>query len=271
MERNSQNAPGEPGDPYSRSEYRRLIAWERRIEREGPLFERLLAAAPERSVLDLGCGTGEHVAWFARQGVRAVGLDRSESMLTAARDHEARGEGRFVQGDVLEARAALAPEPPFGLALCLGNMLPHLLTDADLARFVEGVRTSLVPGGLLLLQILNYERIVGQGLRALPVNVRPGEDGEEIVFLRLMTPQPDGHLLFFPTTLTLDADSEEPVAVKTTRRVPLRAWTAADLRSQFEAAGMRVHVFGNMQAGPYAPETSPDVVLTAQREDDATG
>ena len=73
----------------------------RRIEREGPFLRRLLDAAPDRSVLDLGCGTGEHTAFFADEGARAVGVDRSEAMLTAARDHEAAGRGRFLEGDLL--------------------------------------------------------------------------------------------------------------------------------------------------------------------------
>jgi glycine/sarcosine N-methyltransferase len=252
-------------DPYSRTEYRRLIAWERRIEREAPFLGRLLADAPDPSVLDVGCGTGEHVAWFARQGVRAVGLDRSESMIDAAREHEARGEGRFVLGDVLDAQTLLAGEPPFGLALCLGNMLPHVLTDEDLGRFASAVRERLADGGVLLLQILNYERILAQGIRALPVNVRPGEAGDEIVFLRLMRPAEGGRILFFPTTLTLDAASEEPVAVRTSRRVELRAWTSGDLVRCFEAAGMSVRLFGDMQAGPYDASASADLVLTARR------
>jgi len=259
------NEPGRPDDPYSRAEYRRLIAWERRIAREAPFLEQMLGRAPDRSVLDIGCGSGEHTAFFARAGCRAVGLDRSEAMIEAAREHEARGEGRFVLGDALEGVAALADEPPFGLALCLGNMLPHLETDDALVRFVGAVRALLAPRGVFLLQILNYVRILEGGIRALPVNVRAGEGDEEIVFLRLMTPQPDGRILFFPTTLTLDATSEEPVAVRTTRRVPLRAWTAEDLSPRFEQAGFDVRLYGDMEGGSYEPRSSGDLVLVAVR------
>jgi SAM-dependent methyltransferase len=260
--------PGRPDDPYSRTAYRRMIAWKQRIEREGPFLLRLLDDAPDRSVVDLGCGTGEHTAFLARAGARAVGLDRSEAMLEAARDHEARGEGRFLEGDMLATAAVLADEPPFGLALCLGNVLPHVLTDAELERFVAAVHGCLAPGGRLLLQILNYERIISQGVRALPVNVRAGDGEQEIVFLRLMRPQEDGRILFFPTTLTLDPTSEAPVAVETTRRVELRAWTAADLAPRFTACGMEVELCGDMQGGPYDPVASSDLVLLARRAEE---
>ena len=65
--------PHRPDDPYSRVNYRRLIAWEPRITREAPFLLSLLDRAPDRSVIDLGCGTGEHVAFFADADVRAVG------------------------------------------------------------------------------------------------------------------------------------------------------------------------------------------------------
>ena len=163
--------PHRPDDPYSRVNYRRLIAWEERITREGPFLLSLLDRAPERSVIDLGCGTGEHVAFFAEADARAVGLDRSDSMITAAKDHEVAGKGRFVLGDALEARAALGDESPFGLAICLGNMLPHVMEDTDLARFLTSAHDILRPGGLLLIQILNYEGILATGKRHLPLGV----------------------------------------------------------------------------------------------------
>ena len=58
--------PNRPNDPYSRTEYRRMVAWDARIERESPFLLRILDKAPAKSLVDLGCGTGEHVAFFAQ-------------------------------------------------------------------------------------------------------------------------------------------------------------------------------------------------------------
>jgi SAM-dependent methyltransferase len=258
-----ENDPHPPGDPYSRADYRRLIAWSARLARERPFLLHLLDRAPERSVLDVGCGTGEHVAFFAEAGARAVGLDASESMIEAAREHEARGHGRFVLGDAREARSLLTGEAPFGLALCLGNMLPHLLAEEDALRLFAEVHALLRPRGEFLVQVVNYERILAEGVRALPVNVRQGGDGGEIVFLRLLKPAPAGRILFFPTTLVLDPDAEQPVSVKQSRRVELRAWRAPEIGDLLGRTGFEVVLHGDMAGGPYEPRTSTDVVVVA--------
>ena len=255
-------------DPYARADYRRLIAWEARIRREGPFLTELLERAPDRSVLDLGCGTGEHTAFFARQGVRAVGIDHSESMIDMAREYESRGEGRFVLADAVEAPALLEKEPPFGLVLCLGNMIPHVTEDAELDALLRAAHDLLLPGVLFLIQILNYRRIIDQEVRHLPLNFREGDDGEEIVFLRLLQPVSERRILFFPTTLTLTTDDAEPVAVKRSRRVELRPWTASDLAPALERAGFDVEIHGDMNGGAFDAAESNDLVAIATRKPD---
>ena len=39
--------------------------------------------APQASVLDVACGSGRHVRWFARRGCRVTGVDRDASALRA--------------------------------------------------------------------------------------------------------------------------------------------------------------------------------------------
>lgn len=214
-------------------------------------------------MLDIGCGTGEHVAWFADRGVRAVGIDASPSMLEKAREHESAGRGRFIAGDALDLPAA---RPPFGLAICLGNMLPHVLEDTGLARFFRGVREALLPGGLFLLQSLNYERILASGIRSLPVNLAPGDhEGEELALLRFMRPVSPQRILFFPVTLTIDDTADPPVVLRNAKKVELRPWRAGELRAALEDAGFSVSLHGDMTRGAYDPLESGDVVVIARR------
>ncbi len=58
----------------------------RRADRlEKALVKRLLAGFPQAStVLEVGCGTGHFIRWFAEQGLQAMGLDLSWPMLAQA-------------------------------------------------------------------------------------------------------------------------------------------------------------------------------------------
>lgn len=49
-------------------------------DRQRAFFEHLLQTAPVGSVLDVGCGTGEHLSWFSARGLRTWGLEPDESM-----------------------------------------------------------------------------------------------------------------------------------------------------------------------------------------------
>lgn len=254
-------------DPYSRVEYRRLIAWPQRIRREWPLIEETLSTGPSRRLLDLGCGTGEHARFLAAQGLDVVGVDGSESMLEKARDQPLPPNLRFVAGDLTRLEEAVGGF--FDGAICLSNTLPHLTTREDLYSFFRGLRLRLAEGAPVLVQLLNYERIFARGERHLPINFRPDGAGE-IVFLQLMkarepTGRDSGGVLFFPTTLKLDPDAEVPVSVITSRLVELRGWRRTELEEALAAAGFGDReLYGAFDGSPYQAEASRDLILVAR-------
>ncbi len=258
----------DPDDPWSRANYRRLIAWPERLERERPLLTRLFRELPAPSALDLGCGTGEHAFLLASLGLAVTGVDSSPAQLNAARQTESQAtpRPRFVEGDLRDLDAALGGER-FGAAICLGNTLPHLQDRRELDAFLGGLARHLLPGAPFLLQVLNYRRILEKNVRALPVNVRPGEaPDEEIVFLRLMTPRPDGSLVFNPATLRYRPGGEPPLEVVSARNVKLHPWTAGELEPALADAGFALEArWGGMREEPFEPGSASDLVVLARR------
>jgi SAM-dependent methyltransferase len=250
-------------DPYRRVDYRRMIAWPARIEREAPFLRAVLATAPEASVLDLGCGTGEHADFLAAEGFWTVGIDRSEAQIDKAREYEGRrGEAgpRFLLGDFTALAEATGER--FGCAIWLGNGLPHL-EDDELATALTQLSRRLLPGGVLLIQLLNYERIRRQGIRHLPLNFRddPAERGE-IVFLRLMTLDGPSHVRFNPMTLVLRPGAEPSAELKGAREVRLRTWSGGALEAALGVAGFSIRgTYGDMIGGDYDAERSTDLVM----------
>ena len=254
-------------DPYARVHYRHLIAWPERIQREAPLLERVLGAGPSKRVLDLGSGPGDHARFLASRGFEVVGIDASESMLQMATEESLPPGVRFIQGDFRQLPSLV--EGTFGGAICLGNVLPHLTEEADLRAIARGLGERLESGGRFLLQMLNYQRMVAQKERALPINFREDPDGGpgEIAFVRMMTlPDAEGRVGFFPTTLRLDPAADPPVSVVASKRVDLRAWSRADIVRVFREAGIEEsEALGGFDGAPFDPDQSRDLIWIGKR------
>jgi ubiquinone/menaquinone biosynthesis C-methylase UbiE len=77
----------------------------RYVERsENQLILDLLQPNSRQSVLDVGCGTGNHLLFFRQLGLDASGIDSSETMLRIARDK---------LGDRVALRTGVAEDLPF--------------------------------------------------------------------------------------------------------------------------------------------------------------
>ncbi len=253
-------AETDPNDPYARLSYRRLIAWPARIQREAPFLREALADAPSRRLLDLGCGTGEHARFLQEEGFEVTGVDASEAQLAQAR--EAGPGPEFVKGDLADLASVVTG--PFGAAISLGNSLPHL-HEKEMASFLGHLARLLLPGAPVLLQVLNYDRILDARVTSLPLNVREDE-GERVVFLRLMDPRPDGTVLFNPTTLRWRPGEEPPVEVVASRSVLLKGWRRAELEAALRTAGLRAEeVFGGMRRETWEATAASDTVVLARR------
>ena len=96
-------------------------------------FSALLA--PGASVLDVACGSGRHMCWFAQRGHPVTGVDRDPQALAAAR----------AWGEVVEADIEGGPWPLPGRRFgCV--VVTHYLWRPLLPAIVD----SVAPGGVLL-------------------------------------------------------------------------------------------------------------------------
>jgi SAM-dependent methyltransferase len=253
-----------PDDPYSRVDYRRLIAWPERIEREWPFLERVLGAAGRGRILDLGCGTGEHSRFLASRGFEVTGIDSSPSMIAKATDTPVPPNLTFLEGDITGVGRLVSGT--FDGAICVGNTLPHLTDRALVLSLSRGLRALLRSGAPFVLQILNYDKVFATKQRFLPLNFRRGDAEEgEIVFLRLMTPHDDGSVIFTPSTLRYRPAGDPPLEVVSTRNVALRGWRRGELEAVLAEAGFQDRVvYGTVGDVPYDAATSSDAVIVAR-------
>jgi SAM-dependent methyltransferase len=102
------------------------------------------------SVLDVGCGTGEHALLAASHGADALGVDVAPTAIEQARAKAAeRGlSARFTAGDALHLG-------PLGLAGTIDTVIDsgvfHVFSDEDRPRYVASLASVLRPAGITYL------------------------------------------------------------------------------------------------------------------------
>jgi ubiquinone/menaquinone biosynthesis C-methylase UbiE len=116
---------------------------------------RPLANVPDRTVIDLGCGTGRSILPLAAQGWRAVGLDLSSEMLQAARE-KAKAQSISIelhQGNMVELDAF--PNQWAHAALCLYSSIGMIRYRAFRRQFLAHVARILRRDGVFLVHVHN--------------------------------------------------------------------------------------------------------------------
>ena len=115
------------------------------IGRPQPAFLALAEAGAIRGrVLDVGCGTGEHVLMAAGLGLDSTGVDLASAALRVAED-KARDRGRTARFLRHDARELADLGESFDTVLDCG--LFHLFADADRVAYLTSLRAVLRPGG----------------------------------------------------------------------------------------------------------------------------
>lgn len=96
------------------------------------------------TILDAGCGTGEHTIHLARLGYEVVGLDLAANALQRARAKAAEQDltPRFELADALD----LPPQPRFDTIV--DSALFHVFGPADQNRYARSLHRACPPGAV---------------------------------------------------------------------------------------------------------------------------
>ena len=118
-----------------------------------PFIQKIQAAHPNASALDLGCGRGEWLELLQDNQLTASGIDLDDGMLSACRSR-----GLNVQtGDAI---AHLKFLPADSLSIVSGFHIAEHLTLDDLQTLIKEALRTLKPAGLLILEAPNTENLV---------------------------------------------------------------------------------------------------------------
>ena len=124
-----------------------------------------------RTAVDLACGTGSVTVLLAKQGIRTVGVDMSEDMLTAAWEKvmDMDEPPTFVCQKLQELRLPRGVD----LAVCALDSLDYITDPADCAEAIKRAFKVLNPGGIFIFDVNTPEK-----LRAMDGQVFLDEDDD---------------------------------------------------------------------------------------------
>ncbi len=158
-----------------------------------------------KKIIDAGCGTGSLAIQLARRSAQVFGFDSDIEMIAAAKRKKPQALNlRFKVGDLVDELHDFE-ENKYDSILCFGNTLVHLIREERIEQFIKQSTQLLKTGGKLLIQIINYDRVLKERVESLPtINT------DNYEFIRKYHHQPDG-LIDFETVLSAKFTCEQTV------------------------------------------------------------
>jgi SAM-dependent methyltransferase len=211
---------------------------EKDYEAECDLIEKLLRTYGDGqidSILDLGCGTGNHALPLSCRGYEVIGVDRSEFMLHQARS-KATGSGRasadrFHYADIRSVDLGRQ----FDAALIMFAVLGYQIDDGDVIATLRTARRHLRLGGLLIFDVWYGPAVLFQRpsdrLKAIPTS-----DGK-IVRISSSKLNTSSHVC--TVTYHVSIFAAERLLSETEEEHTVRYFFPVDLKLSLEAAGFK--------------------------------
>jgi len=186
---------------------------------------------------DLGCGTGSITFELARNGYEVIGVDRSQEMLSVARETFSEGgrEALFICQNI--SRLDL-----YGTAdvfVSLTDTLNHLTNRRDFDRLFSRLKYFLNPGGLFIFDLLTLHY-----MREVRGNSRFQDITEDYALFWQNRFSDRGGLS--RADMTLFSKSDGNLFERTDFSVSERYYSESDVRSASECGGLELlAIFGD--------------------------
>ncbi len=177
-----------------------------------------------RTILDVGCGTGEHARLLAADGFAVDGLDLDPAFVRIASAKHP--EGRFFEADM----ADFDLEPRYDAVTCLFSSIAYLKTLDRVRSALRCFREHLAPGGVVVV-----EPWLPPGKLDLGRVVRNTVEGEGVQVTRVSRVEVDGPLC----RLRFDYEITDGTSTRRASEVhELGLFTPAEMLDAFRSAGL---------------------------------
>jgi ubiquinone/menaquinone biosynthesis C-methylase UbiE len=173
-----------------------------------------------RRVLDCACGNGLQAIALAQAGYEVTASDLSENMLreAAKKCRDANLDIPLIRADIRELHEKV--DASFDAVICMGNVLPHLMSDTEILDALANIRGVLEPGGLLVLEGRYYDELVKTKERFIAHRVAACEEHTFITILYVLDHMKD-RIRFNIVFLTKNENGETSLDVDTVDYNPI--------------------------------------------------
>jgi glycine/sarcosine N-methyltransferase len=209
---------------------------------------------PPKDLLDVACGSGGYSIELAIQGYNVTAIDLDYNMIEGLREKAVNHKLNIkaFQGNMLELRNKINSR--YDLAFCIGNSLVHLEGEAEIEKFFIEMKGILKEDGKLVIQIINYDRVLSQNITSLPT-IENQEVGLE--FKRIYRYNEKLNKVFFKTILKVDEKEIE-------NEIPLYPLLVEDIVKLLKKAGFNeLKLYGDFKESEFNKENSYALVVIA--------
>jgi len=211
---------------------------------------------PKELILDLGCGTGTLTELLSEEGYDMIGVDASEEMLDIAM------QKKYESGkDILYLLQDMRDFELYGTVravVCVCDSVNYLLSDEDIIHTFSLVNNYLDPKGIFIFDfntVYKYAEVIGDTTIA--------ENRDDYSFIWENYYDDESHINEYDVTIFAKEGSSYTKMVETHLQ---RGYTAEEMKSFIEAAGMELLEIEDAENGGEVTATSERIHVVAREK-----
>jgi ubiquinone/menaquinone biosynthesis C-methylase UbiE len=231
----------------------------RDLENDISFVRSCLRPGHQVSLLDLGCGTGEHLSHFSRYGIKCTGIDNSTEMIKVAAKRFP-GKILFIKNNITDINYY----EEFDAVVSFFGTLNYMTEDAMIEKALWNLWRAMKPDGISVLEIWNtlpVELIKKKEMSRVSVtDIGNGVIERERGFTVLES----GKKTIVEVNYQYKTVSAEKSEIITDRHI-MRTFTRKEITDLLNSNGLKITgIFSNFAKEPFN-DRSVRMVLTVKR------
>ena len=201
---------------------------------------------PTQHFLDLACGKGRHAIYLNSKGFKVLGLDIAPESIAEAQ----KSANDTLTFAVHDMRNSLQAYGKFDFILNLFTSFGYFERDEDNFKTIQEIKNALQPGGTLILDFMNTEKIVAN---LVPTEVKTIQN----ITFNISRKIENGFII---KQIQFE---DQAIAYRYEERVC--ALSKTHFENYFTAAGLKIQtMYGNYDLTPYDQYNSPRMIFIVQ-------